>query len=284
MPSARPSRHGFSMRRVLKKCLGSVLPAAVWTTLQAVRSRRFIQRVERRIGLENLNRRYEQEHGRVVRRGPFQGMEYTSLTTHRHITQRLLGVYECELGQIVDEIIRHGCPQILDIGCAEGYYAVGFARAIQRATVLAFDTDPWARKACIALARHNGVAGRVDVRGFCSREWLLSHAPRGGLIMSDCEGFERILFNAGTAVHFAGVDLLVEIHNGPPRRDDPMVLALDSTHVVTIVMSEKHDPARCPELNGWDETARKYAVSDMRQPWQGWFYFRSRTRVGGLAA
>jgi hypothetical protein len=265
------------MRRILKRTLQALLPAAQYAAAQAVYNRRLIQRYEQRSGLADLNQRYEARWGRTVRRGPFQGMAYTPLTTRRHVTQRLIGCYECELHDIVGEMIRRGYRRGVDVGCAEGYYAVGFARALPGCVIEAFDTDPWARRACRRLAEANGVADRVRVKGYCSTPWLRANAPKGGFVISDCEGFERALFNAETAFAYRGVDLLVELHDRTPQADDPMAMAMRDSHEVTIVLSAGRDPAVYEETSGWPERDRALAVSDMRTPGQGWFYFRART-------
>jgi methylase of polypeptide subunit release factors len=52
---------------------------------------------------------------------------------------------------------------VIDIGAAEGYYAIGFARRLPAARVIASDLDPVARLLCWLLARRNGVGDRVSV-------------------------------------------------------------------------------------------------------------------------
>ena len=103
---------------------------------------------------------------------------------------------------------------VLDIGCAEGYYAAGCARLWPVSEVYAYDIDPTALRLCAALADANGVAKRVHVRGACTPETLISFDfPQGrSLIISDCEGYEAALFTPSTLPYLAGCDLLIEVH------------------------------------------------------------------------
>jgi hypothetical protein len=38
---------------------------------------------------------------------------------------KIIGSYECELHPAIEEIIVNNYAEVWDVGCAEGYYAVG---------------------------------------------------------------------------------------------------------------------------------------------------------------
>src|SRR5206468_9886250 len=84
--------------------------------------------------------------------GPFRGMLYLDEIVWGPIMPKWAGSYEMELQDIVARIGRDGYDQILNIGCAEGYYAVGLALQDRRCNVLAFDPDPYARTQVRRLA------------------------------------------------------------------------------------------------------------------------------------
>ena len=65
----------------------------------------------------------------------------------------------------MEGFVALGHSTVLNIGCAEGYYAVGLARRMPQARVLAFDINRTAQDTCRALAAKNGVADRVQVSG-----------------------------------------------------------------------------------------------------------------------
>jgi hypothetical protein len=115
---------------------------------------------------------------------------------------------------LLRRLARRGHTAVVDIGCAEGYYAIGLARMLPNVQVYAYDTDPDARRLCAEMASANGVADRVHVGGFCSAE-ALRDIPLGShaLIISDCEGYELSLFTPETAAALADHDLLIEVHD-----------------------------------------------------------------------
>ena len=71
-------------------------------------------------------------NGRVAS-GPFAGMRHGDIAVGSVLTVKLLGTYEKELWPIIDQIIATAYPLIIDIGAAEGYYAVGLAMRIPAA-------------------------------------------------------------------------------------------------------------------------------------------------------
>src|SRR5262245_2169669 len=70
---------------------------------------------------------YVAHHGARIRGGPFAGMAYLDGVSEGSFIARLLGVYEAELHPHLDAIMADGIDCVIDIGCAEGYYAVGLA-------------------------------------------------------------------------------------------------------------------------------------------------------------
>ena len=85
---------------------------------------------------------------------------------------KLVGSYEAELHGVIEQIVATDYQVVVDVGCAEGYYANGLARRLPSARVYAFDTDPEARHLCEAMAALNGVEKRVIVGGKCEPDDL----------------------------------------------------------------------------------------------------------------
>ena len=70
----------------------------------------------------------------VVRHGPFAGLQYPELTAvGSALYPKLLGSYQREIQGWIEEICAAGYSEIVDVGFAEGYYAVGLARRLPRA-------------------------------------------------------------------------------------------------------------------------------------------------------
>ena len=138
---------------------------------------------------------------RRVRHGPFRGMVFPAERPPGYTWfPKLLGSYEREVHHFVERMCRTDYDTVVDVGSGDGYYAVGLALRIPRATVHAFDTNPAARAALPLMARANGIEERLIVHGECNEE-ILAALPLGrrSLVFCDCEGYEKELFTASCA-------------------------------------------------------------------------------------
>jgi Methyltransferase small domain len=146
--------------------------------------------------------------------GPFAGMDYGVQASEGGRAPRLLGTYEAALHPVIETVIARAYPQVLDIGCAEGYYAVGLARRMPDATVHARDTNPAARTLCAKLAHANGVADRVVIGAEVTHADLALCAKAPTFVLCDIEGGEGRLLDPVLAPGLRSADILVEVHEG----------------------------------------------------------------------
>ena len=144
--------------------------------------------------------------------GPFRGMTYLDETVWGPITPKWAGSYEIELTDIIEQNIKSGYDRILNLGCAEGYYAVGFAWRDQAPEVLAFDLDPFARKQARRLAQLNHVSDRIRIYGECTQIRLNELVKRRTLVLADIEGCEVSLLDPTGVPRLKEADLLIEVH------------------------------------------------------------------------
>ena len=79
------------------------------------------------------------QQGTTVMQGPLKGMNFLYKSAEGCHIAKLLGCYEQPLQPFIEEAIEANYKTILNIGCAEGYYAVGMARRMPNTQVLAFD-------------------------------------------------------------------------------------------------------------------------------------------------
>lgn len=156
---------------------------------------------------------YFAHHGARIHGGPFAGMEYLGQAAEGALIPRLLGTYESELHPHLERFLAEGVDCVVDVGCAEGYYAVGLARRLPRAVVYAYDISPHARQACAALAQRNGVADRVVVRETFRPHDFETFAGRRALVVMDVEGAEAELLRPDLSPALAGMRLIVETHD-----------------------------------------------------------------------
>jgi hypothetical protein len=189
-----------------------------------------------------------QQCGSAVQGGPFRGMQFVSQSAEGCHVPKLLGCYESELHAHILAAADRGYETVINIGAAEGYYAVGLARLMPTARVYAYDTNEAAHPVCQSLAERNGVAGRVVIGGAFRGEDFERFAGQRTLVVCDIEGGETALLDPVRYPALAAMDLIVELHDSPEAK--PSVLIPErfaATHGVTLV---RHggQPADLPAL------------------------------------
>ena len=213
-------------------------------------------------------RRVTDELGLTVRSGPFAGLRYVEeAVAAPHLADclpaKLLGSYERELHPSLERLLERGFPSIVNVGAAEGYYAVGLALRAPAARIWAFETDAGRRDLCRELARANGVDARVEIAGECDAERLAGLGD-DSLVVMDCEGCEVDLLG-GSSRGLANSSLIVELHDPiEPRSTSSVEEAFGETHAIELIDARPRYAGDFPELDflGWNN--RELAISETR--------------------
>lgn len=173
--------------------------------------------------------------GNVVASGPFFGMKYVGSSIGSRLLPKILGTYELELHPIIEEMCRKSFDVIIDVGAAEGYYAIGMALRNPNAKIVAFETEVSGQNLIKKMADINGVTNRVFVYGFCGSE-LLSNCiseNKECLIIMDIEGTEATLLDNCIVPKLNNCNILVEIHEcSVPRVGDIIINRFKNTHKI----------------------------------------------------
>jgi precorrin-6B methylase 2 len=226
----------------------------------------------------------------TVAHGPFQGMRYPAAESFGSmLLPKLLGSYESELHPTLEALLINDYTAIVDIGCAEGYYAVGLGLRFPAANVFAFDTSPKARQMCAEMAALNGLESRVHIGKFCDAEALKS-LPLGekALIISDCEGYENVLFNREIAAFLVQHDLIVEAHDFIDIETSPNLRRVFAqSHKVEIISStddiEKAHASQFAELDRYSTGERFTILGERRPGIMKWLVLTAQTQASATA-
>jgi hypothetical protein len=255
--------------------ISNVLPSSALRAVDRVRTRRFLSTT----GPATVE--YVARNGLEVSRGPFAGMRYLEglERSSGDLVAKLVGSYEHELHPAIEEWISAGLTHVIDVGCAEGYYAVGLARAIPRLRMHAFDIDPSARARCAALAELNGVEDRMRLHGECSPESLAAFPAQAVALLSDCEGAERELLDPLRAPRLRGWPILVELHDFiDPHITETITARFGESHTIEIIHGQDRSDA-LPELDFMSARERAAVLSERRPGPMRWAHLRPRQRL-----
>lgn len=159
----------------------------------------------------NLSKIFGGEDKASVLNGPFKGMLYINNAYGSQLLPKIIGSYEEPIHHWIKEICKTEYSSIIDVGCAEGYYAVGFKYLNKNSIVYGFDVNKSAISAASKLASLN----KCDVHfgENCSHLTLNELAGQGTLLFCDIEGAELDLLDPNKAPSLRSTDILVEAHD-----------------------------------------------------------------------
>ena len=189
----------------------------------------------------------ERTQGKVLQ-GPFKGMRILPKFSwgDGDTMGKLLGIYEDELHKPIESILNQtrAVDQILNIGCAEGYYGLGLAMRRPDIPVALFDINPEAIKICRENANVNGIKN-VQFNTDCSVENIRSYLskPNHPFIVMDVEGHERILLDPEVIPELNKCSVVVESHDCiVPGTTELIIDRLKESHYVSVISQGAKNP------------------------------------------
>lgn len=212
-----------------------------------------------------------------VLNGPFKGMKYPKLeSVGGAIFPKLMGSYESEIQTVIEEFCKKEYSEIIDVGCAEGYYAVGVAKFSDNPKIFAFDTNPAAQGLCAEMAILNNVRDKIIIGSTLTPEMLKNfNFTKRGLIICDCEGYEDTLFNISNISNLKNCDLIIETHDcNNIEISTNLKELLGKSHNIQSIYSiddiQKALTYKYPQLDGLDLVEKKRLLQEWRKSIMEW--------------
>lgn len=224
----------------------------------------------------------------VVQTGPFQGMHLTRdiAWADTKLSPQLLGCYEMELHEFIEKCIEAKPKVVVNVGCAEGYYAVGLAHRLPDATVYAIEGDETSVDIAKAAAERNGVKlvfGEDVDKVFAAPD----------LIVMDCEGHEVLYLDLEKFPSLRTAVIIVEIHEMPagstyfPDGQPTAQIIVDrfrETHKIVALFEGPRNPNQFKCLHCISSLERWMAVQEGRPCLMCWFIMVPREKLDEATA
>lgn len=224
-----------------------------------------------------LENQLVERSGDRVLSGPFKGMVYAGRSSEGSRNPRLIGCYEASLAPVIEEIVTGGYQTVVDIGAAEGYYAIGLAMRMPHVQVFARDTDIKAHAACKELAAANGVSDRVQIGGALNHGDFARLLEGRTVIICDTEGAEEQLLDPNAAPALRQADILVEVHEGMKTgRVDLLMQRFDASHHIRRIERRLDDSSLPAWTNGLSDLDRLLLMWEWRSTPTPWLWMRQR--------
>jgi len=184
----------------------------------------------------------------IVAGGPFKNMAYVAESIGSQYWPKVFGTYECELWPVFAQLFKVSFDRVIDVGAAEGFYAVGCAIKWPGAQIVAYESEPRGRELIAQMAALNRVPDRVQVKGTCSPEVLselMTISPVDlTLCIFDVEGAESELCDSQRIPALIRCHLLVETHEfRAPGIGDSLKSRFQATHEITEIRSRPRSGA-----------------------------------------
>jgi hypothetical protein len=171
---------------------------------------------------ESLSKDIFRHFGGVVAYGPLKGTRILERVTWggaEGAGSKILGLYESSILEKISTLPSH-IDTVVDIGAADGYYAVGMLRngIVKRA--ICFELDPRSQKEIDATAQLNNVRNQVEILGLADFSFLQQIQIRdysSVLFIVDVEGNEYELLTNENLEAMKMSHMILELHEFNPR-------------------------------------------------------------------
>lgn len=220
-----------------------------------------------------------QEFRAIVRYGPFSGLHLGGKYTWSSgdLAAKLFGVYEQE---VLSELVRvsQGRATFIDIGAADGYYAVGAVKSGLFKKCIAIEKNEKSQSNIRLVAETNQVLGQLSVYGEVSTDDLLVISQEVKLddvvMLIDIEGGEFDLLEEKVINQFRFSALIVEMHDWMVadgiRLREELLARLSVHHHIKIVTKAIRDLSGRVELAVKNDDHRWLVCSEGRGRQMEW--------------
>lgn len=210
--------------------------------------------------------------GGVVGYGPFKGLslQKNNWWGGADFASMLLGLYEKEVLDFLFSKRFDGFESFVDIGAADGYYAIGMLRAGRMRKAVCFELSEEGRRTIAANAVANGVADQIQVFGAADRrfhEKLSDLDLARTVVLVDAEGAEFEILDAESLSALRRATFIIEIHNWADdfwAKYERLLTAAAPLFDVDFLAPAVKDMTQFPELNDFTDDNRYLICSEGR--------------------
>lgn len=223
----------------------------------------------------DFSQKFVDRYGLNVIHGPFKGLKYASLEAYgSKLMPKFMGTYEHELHHIIEELPkRKNYKHIIDIGAAEGYYAIGLAKLFPQAKVIAYETSQKGRDLIKEMSVLNNVQQSIQIECECTVKTLNQHLMESGLILCDCEGYELELLDPVKLPQLGCNDMIIELHDYASQGltvSEKMKLRFENTHHITFINLQENKPIA--HLKDFNKENILFMANEGRTHSIGWLF------------
>jgi len=220
--------------------------------------------------------------GGVIKYGPFTGLRLSPLSYWgaSDRASMLLGLYEREILDRLERIpITHDV--LIDVGAADGYYALGLLASGKTKHSYCFEASEVGQQVIQANALLNGLSSAITVLGIADSNFpsLLARVYSVDLarclVIVDVEGAEFEILTRTVFQELAGSFLVIELHMWMQNADEQVSRMLHNClewYEVEFLTTTARDLSTFPEISNWPDDDRWILCSEGRRRQPKWLF------------
>jgi precorrin-6B methylase 2 len=210
--------------------------------------------------------------GGVVKYGPFKGLKLDEDTWWGKLDlgSQCLGLYEKELLNEIEAISEDKYQTFIDIGAADGYYAVGMLTSKKVRKTICFEQAQKGRDAILSKWDKNGSVGDLSIHGEASistLSMLKKSEVKNSITLIDIEGGEFDLLNMETLKLLSSSIVFIEIHNWVDeflKRYATLLREASTLFQIEIISPVERNTLGLDELRDFTDDNRLLLISERR--------------------
>lgn len=226
-----------------------------------------IRERQERISLEMFD-----QLGGVVKYGPFAGLQLNRETWwgKLDLAAQCLGLYEKEILNFIADIEPGEYERFIDIGAADGYYAIGLLLSGKVAQTMCFEITPKGREVIAKNWQQNGAPGELQIYAEATAASLAAlqakHREKA-LVLVDIEGGEFDFLTEATLSLLQTCTLIIEVHHWVDDflpRYQALLKRAQKMFEVTIIAPAERATLHLAELRDLTDDNRLLLTSERR--------------------
>jgi hypothetical protein len=218
------------------------------------------------------------QHKSVVAYGPFKGMKLSRNVWWGQfdLITKILGVYEEHVLKKLFKISKKVDVPFIDIGAADGYFAVGMAFGGYFNKVYAYEISLKGRERLLENIQANNSEDRVFIKeeaNYKSLEQLIS-LHKGAVILVDIEGDEYDLLNADLLRLLRNCYVICELHpwlvDQGIEKEELLIEEAQRIFDISLMQRDSYSPNCFTELYDFTDEERLVAFGEGREKNMRW--------------
>ena len=220
----------------------------------------------------------------TVTNGHFKGMKLikSPFWSHSDLGCKILGVYEHQIQNLLFSIIKtSSIKNFIDIGGADGYYAIGSLVSNQVSHCYVFEKNIKGRQSIKKSAEINQVLDRISILNEANektlQELLNSINCKDSIILCDIEGLEYDLFNENIFNKLSNTNLIIEIHSETPtlhKKRDAFLKIVKKYFEVRRIFEREKNFEEIKIINNLRDLDRNIILSEGRSVLGEWWHLK----------